>query len=124
MRFLFSSTRGTGHVQPLLPYARGLAARGHELLFAAPAEVGTSLRDKGFAHAPFAHPGDEVLGPIWARLRGVSSDQANEIAVSEIFAGANASAALPTLQETIRSFRPDVIVRESAELAALVAAEA
>lgn len=28
MRVLFSSTRGAGHVQPLLPYARALMAAG------------------------------------------------------------------------------------------------
>ena len=45
------------------------------------------------------------------------------IAAGEIFAGVNATAALPKLQETIRSFRPDLVVRDSVEFAALVAAE-
>jgi UDP:flavonoid glycosyltransferase YjiC (YdhE family) len=110
-------------MQPLLPYARALVAREHEVAVAAPAEVSEALRGVGLPHAPFDHPGDEVLGPIWARLSGGWSEQAMAIAVREIFAGANATAALPTLKETIRSFRPDLIVRDSVEYAALIAAE-
>jgi hypothetical protein len=109
MRILFSSTRGAGHLQPLLPYARALVARKHEVAVAAPSEVSEVLRSAGLPHAPFDHPGDEVLAPIWARLKGEWSDQAMAIAAREIFAGANAIAALPKLQATIRSFRPDLV---------------
>src|SRR5256885_13614062 len=123
MRILFSSTRGTGHLQPLLPYARVLRARGHEVLVAGPAELAEPLREAELPHAPFGHPGNDVLSPIWARLHGVSNDQANALAVREIFAGANATAALPRLQETIRDWKPDLVVRDSVEFAALVAAE-
>jgi UDP:flavonoid glycosyltransferase YjiC (YdhE family) len=123
MRILFSSTRGSGHLQPLLPYARALIARQHEVVVAAPAEVSEALRGEGIAHAPFDHPGEDVLEPIWARLRGVSNDAAMAIALPEIFAGVNARIALPKLQAAIRSFRPDLVVRDSVEYAALVAAE-
>jgi UDP:flavonoid glycosyltransferase YjiC (YdhE family) len=121
MRVLFSSTRGSGHVQPLLPYARALLARGHQVLIAAPAEVGETLRNAGLAHAPFDHPGAEALAPIWARLRGVSEAEAAAIAAREIFAGINARVALPKLQDTVRDFRPQLIVRDSVEYAALIA---
>ena len=66
MRVLFSSTRGAGHLRPLLPYAQALLARGHEVLVAAPAEVRETLSEAGLPHAPFDHPGDETLAPIWA----------------------------------------------------------
>jgi UDP:flavonoid glycosyltransferase YjiC (YdhE family) len=124
MRVLFSSTRGAGHLQPLLPYANVLVAREHEVVVAAPAEASGALRDAGLTHAPFGHPGDDVLGPIWARFRGRTPQDVMAIAMSEIFAGENARAALPGLRETIASFRPDVIVRDSSEYTALVAAEA
>jgi UDP:flavonoid glycosyltransferase YjiC (YdhE family) len=124
MRILFSSTRGTGHLQPLVPYAKELLSRGHEVMVAAPAEVGEALREAGLAHAIFGHPGDDVLKPIWARFRGLPHAEVLSIAVREIFAGANAKAALPGLRETVASFRPDLIVRESSEFAALSVAEA
>jgi UDP:flavonoid glycosyltransferase YjiC (YdhE family) len=123
MRFLFSSTRGTGHLQPLVPYARALQARGHEVMVAAPAEVGEALRAAGLQHAPFDHPGEATLGPIWARLATASQEEGQEIALREIFAGANARAALPKLLETVRSFRPSLIVRDSVEFGALIAAQ-
>jgi UDP:flavonoid glycosyltransferase YjiC (YdhE family) len=123
MRFMFSSTRGTGHLQPLLPYARALQARGHEVVVAAPAEAADLLRQAGLAHAPFDHPGEEALGPIWARLRGASQEEGMTIAMSEIFAGVNARVALPKLQQAIQTFAPDLIVRDSVEFAALIAAE-
>ena len=46
------------------------------------------------------------------------------IAASELFAGVNARTALPKLQATIRAWRPDLVVRDSVEYGALVAAEA
>jgi UDP:flavonoid glycosyltransferase YjiC (YdhE family) len=123
MRVLFSSTRGSGHLQPLLPYARALVARNHEVVVAAPAEVSATLRDTGLTHAPFDHPGDEALAPIWARLRDASPDQGLLIALRDLFAGLNAKIALPKLQATIRDWRPHLVVRDSVEFAALVAAE-
>jgi UDP:flavonoid glycosyltransferase YjiC (YdhE family) len=123
MRFLFSSTRGTGHLQPLLPYAHALQARGHEVRVAAPAEAGEPLLQAGFVHSPFDHPGDDTLAPIWARLAGASGEEGTALAIREIFAGANARAALPKLLETMRAFRPALVVRDSVEFGALIAAE-
>jgi len=124
VRVLFSSTRGAGHLQPLLPYARALVARGHEVAVAAPEEVSKTVRDAGLPHFPFDHPGDDALAPIWARLRGTSEAEMMTIAASELFAGVNAKAALPKLLATTRAWRPDLVVRDSVEYGALVAAEA
>jgi UDP:flavonoid glycosyltransferase YjiC (YdhE family) len=110
-------------LQPLLPYARALVARKHEVVVAAPAEVNEVLQNAGLRHAPFDHPGDHVLAPIWARLKNEWNDAAMAIAARDVFAGANATAALPQLQETLRAFRPELVVRDSLEFAALVAAE-
>lgn len=107
----------------MLPYARALVARKHEVVVAAPAEVSEMLGGAGLSHAPFDHPGDDALAPLWARLRGVSNEEALQIAASEIFAGVNGTAALPKLQATIRDWRPDLVVRDSVEFASLVAAE-
>jgi UDP:flavonoid glycosyltransferase YjiC (YdhE family) len=123
MRVLFSSTRGTGHLQPLLPYAQALRAQGHEVRVAAPIAVEEALREAGLIHAPFDHPGDKVLAPIWARFRQASPDEINAIAIGEIFAGLNARAALPKLIETIDSWRPHLVVRDSVEFASAIAAQ-
>ena len=122
MRVLFSSTRGTGHLHPLLPYAHALRAQGHDVLVAAPAEVGDTLREAGLAHAPFDHPGEDRLRPIWARLHGVPAAEAAMIAMQEIFAGVNAEVALPKLTATIGAWQPDLIVRDSVEYGSAIAA--
>ena len=59
MRVLFSSTRGAGHLQPLLPYARALVARRHEVAVAAPEEVSKTVCEaRGLpATLPLDHPG-------------------------------------------------------------------
>jgi UDP:flavonoid glycosyltransferase YjiC (YdhE family) len=123
MRVLFSSTRGTGHLQPLLPYAKALAARGHEILVAGPQELREAVLGAGLEHAPFGHPGDAGLAPLWARLRSIPAEEQVAVVVREIFAGANARAAFPDLLETIRAWQPQLIVRDSAEFAAIVAAK-
>jgi UDP:flavonoid glycosyltransferase YjiC (YdhE family) len=123
MRALFSSTRGTGHLHPLLPYAKGLFAAGHEVLVAGPQDLREALLGAGLEHAPFGHPGDEGLAPIWARSRTTPAEEQPALFIREIFAGANARAALPGLLETIRAWQPRLIIRDSAEFAAVVAAE-
>jgi UDP:flavonoid glycosyltransferase YjiC (YdhE family) len=107
----------------LLPFAHALVAAGHQVALAGPTELAEGLRAAGLQHAPFDHPGDAILAPIWTRLRTVPREESNAMALREIFAGANARAAQPKLLATIAKFRPDLIVRESAEFGALVAAE-
>jgi UDP:flavonoid glycosyltransferase YjiC (YdhE family) len=123
VRVLFSSTRGTGHLHPLLPYAKALVAKGHEVLVAAPPDLREAVLGAGLEHASFGHPGDEGLAPLWARLRSTPAEEQAAFFIREIFAGANPRAALPGLLETIRAWQPRLIVRDSAELAAVVAAE-
>jgi UDP:flavonoid glycosyltransferase YjiC (YdhE family) len=125
MRVLFSSTRGAGHLQPLLPYARALVARGHEVAVAAPIDVSETLREAGFAHFVFDRPGDDVLDPIWARLNAVAPDEAAAMAIAagEVFGTVNAVTAVPKLQLAISTFGPQLIVRDSVEYGSLVAAE-
>ena len=123
MRILFTSTRGAGHLLPLLPYLHALKQRGHEVCVAAPDDVRGRLEKEGLPLASFDHPGDKKMQPLWVRYRKLSGDEASSLAIRELFAGLVAQAALPKLQKTISTFQPDIIVRESAEFAALVAAE-
>jgi UDP:flavonoid glycosyltransferase YjiC (YdhE family) len=63
------------------------------------------------------------LAQFWARLRLVPAEQQAAVVVTEIFAGANAQAAFPGALDTIRAWRPQLIVRDSVEFGVLVAAE-
>ena len=58
-----------------------------------------------------------------ASLPSLGFVEADELVVREVFARIDAQAGLPSVIETVERWRPDVLLRESAELASLAAAE-
>ena len=50
-------------------------------------------------------------------------EEADDLVIREVFARIDAQAALPSLVETVERWRPDLVLRETAELASLAAAE-
>lgn len=123
MRVLCATTANDGHFGPLLPFARACAAAGHEVRVAAPASYAAVVARAGLPHEPFADAPPELVGPVMARLPTVSFEEANDLVVREVFARIDAQAGLPALIETVERWRPDLVMRESAELASLAAAE-
>jgi UDP:flavonoid glycosyltransferase YjiC (YdhE family) len=123
MRVLFTTLRNTSHFFPLIPFIEACRRAGHDVAVAAPVEFAERVAATGAAFFPFGHPGDEGLRPLWMRLRGASEEETVRISIGEIFAGACAGAAIPGLIETIERWRPAIVVRESQEYAAVVAAE-
>jgi len=123
MRILFSSTSGAGHLGPLVPYAQALARLGHEVRVSAPEGASAALQRAGLVQARVSDPSDEESKAFWARLDAAKGDDALALGFREGFSGVLARSAMPALQQTIGEWRPDLIVRESAEFAALIAAE-
>ncbi len=123
MRVLCATTANDGHFGPLLPFARACAGAGHEVRVAAPASYAAAVAGAGFPHEPFADAPPELIGPIMARLPTLAFDDADDLVIREVFARIDAQAGLPSLIETVQRWRPDVVLRESAELASLAAAE-
>src|SRR3954452_3395774 len=123
MRVLVATTANDGHFGPLVPFARACRAAGHEVRVAAPASYATALGRAGFEHEPFADAPPGLIGPLMASLPSMSFEEADEVVVREVFGRIDAQAALPGLARTVESWRPDVIVRESAEMASLAVAE-
>ena len=122
MRILFSSMRLTGHIRPLLLYAHALLDRGHDVVFSTPATAGAMVRDAGLVHASADFPDEEDLEEIWAAMAKMSRENANFTAITQLFADLYARTALPSLRQTIASFKPDLIVRESMEFGSVVVA--
>ena len=123
MRALFSSTAGAGHFTPMVPLAHACRAAGHDVAVAAPASFAAAVARAGLEHLPFADVPAEQMGAVFSRLPDLPSDEANEVVIREVFAGLDARAALPGLDAIVRSWRPDVIVRDPAEFASYVVAE-
>ena len=122
MRVLCATTANDGHFGPLLPFARALAEAGHEVRVAAPASY-AGCGEGGFAHEPFADAPRELIGPVMGRLPTLAFEEADDLVIREVFARIDAQAALPSLVETVERWRPDLMLRETAELASLAAAE-
>jgi UDP:flavonoid glycosyltransferase YjiC (YdhE family) len=123
MRVLVATTANDGHFGPLRPFALALASAGHDVRVAAPESYAETLERAGYVHEPFADAPPELIGPIMARLPTMSFEESNRTVLREVFARIDAQAALPGLIATIEAWRPDVVLRESAELGSLAAAE-
>jgi hypothetical protein len=66
MRILFTSTGGAGHLQPLLPYARALVQRGHDVRVAAPISVAATLEKAGLMHVVLDNPDGDTVKEVMA----------------------------------------------------------
>ena len=121
MRVLFATTRGAGHLDPLVPFAHACDRAGHDVLVAGPPSVAELVARAGldFRAVPEApvHVVDAAFAPVWARSASI------EHVVQELFAGLYARTALPGMLDAVSDWRPDVVVRETMEFASAVAAE-
>jgi UDP:flavonoid glycosyltransferase YjiC (YdhE family) len=124
MRVLLASTSGAGHLGPLVPFARALRRAGHEILVAAPISAQARVERAGLPFISFADPLERDLAPLWERIRAAAPDEANALVLGESFGRVRARAALPGVELAMDAWRPDVVLRDSAEFASAVAAEA
>jgi UDP:flavonoid glycosyltransferase YjiC (YdhE family) len=125
MRILFATTRGAGHVGPLVPFAHACVAAGHEVLVAAAPSAAAHVRRAGLPFAALDDPDDSIMAETWARVRAATTPLEQGIIVfEEVFAGEFARSALPKLLRLADHWLPDVIVRETCEFASVLAAEA
>jgi UDP:flavonoid glycosyltransferase YjiC (YdhE family) len=124
MRILFATTRGAGHVGPLVPFAHACLAAGHDIQMAAAPSTAAHVQRAGLPFAALDEPDEARMADIWARVRAAASPaEQGKIVVEEVFAGEFARSALPKLLELAEAWLPDVIVRETCELASVLAAE-
>ncbi|MFC5138339.1 glycosyltransferase [Actinomycetospora rhizophila] len=123
MRILFASTGGAGHVTPMLPFAAACRRAGHDVLLVGPPGLAATAEHEGLPFAIGAAPDDAELGPVWARVPHLPTVEAERLVVGQVFATLNVRAMLPAVRDTVRARRPDVIVRESAEIASAVVAD-
>jgi len=119
---LFSTTAGSGHFGPLVPFARACRDAGHEVKVAAPLSFTAAVAATRLDHAPFADVPPDVLGPIFGRLFELSREEANQVVIGEVFGRLDAQAALPGVTDIMANWRPDIVVREFCEFGSLVAA--
>lgn len=122
MKILFTSTRGLGHLYPLLPLARAARDAGDEVRFAVPSSLFGTVRRHGFdADRTTSGP-----GPAVDALATGAPDPPDPIAfvIREYWGGAVVRAQLPHLRRIIARRQPDLVVSEVMDFAGPLAAEA
>jgi UDP:flavonoid glycosyltransferase YjiC (YdhE family) len=111
MRFLFTTVPGSGHFLPLVPTARALQLRGHDVAFAASPTFGPTIEAAGFE----AHP----AGPSW--LESLSDPVMQKIMAGEFFVDLIRMGMVEGVVRAATATGADAIVRGSGELGGLVA---
>ncbi len=111
MRLLFTSLPGSGHFHPLVPTARALQDRGHDVAFAASPTFAPAIEAAGFE----AHP----AGPAW--LERLSDPVMQKIMAGEFFVDLIRMGMVEGIIRAAKATEADAIVRGSGELGGLVA---
>lgn len=107
----------------MVPFVRSCLGAQHEAMVAGPGELAASAEMTGALFWPVDDPPQEAMAEAFDVLRALPHEEANAWMVAEIFGRLRSTSALPRLGAAIREWRPDVVIRESAEFGAAVAAE-
>ena len=128
MRLLFSTTPLDGHFRPLLPLARALRARGHEIAFATAGSWHEYVVAEGFpalaAGADHATARSVRLDGEQAALAQLQGVDLRHYVFPYLFAEGHAPLKLTELLDVARAWQPDALVHETADLAAPAVAAA
>jgi UDP:flavonoid glycosyltransferase YjiC (YdhE family) len=121
MRVLFSSAAGYGHLLPLVPLAQAFRDRGDAVAISTSPSYATHVAAAGLQLLPAGLEEEELnarFAPIKAESLTLPIPERRSFVFSQRFGRLEAPARVEELREHVRTFRPDVIVHESAELAA------
>ena len=123
MKVMFC-TRAGRHFGPLVPFAKAFLRNNDEVVFVAPAESATMIAGAGSDHELIPNPPAEGRAELFARARRMDWEEANVMVVRDMFVGMDTPANFPHVVNAIETHRPDVLLWESSDFAAALAAEA
>jgi UDP:flavonoid glycosyltransferase YjiC (YdhE family) len=127
MRVLFTSPSGLGHIHPMVPLARAMVARGHDVLWATPADGVGHVERTGIsavATGPAGLPGPAEVRRQYPELDALPLIEMPDVMFGKIFGALAAPQILPDLVRLALDWRPDLVVADAAEFAGhIVAAE-
>ena len=127
MRVLFSCMPWEGHFRPLVPLAHALAARGHDVAFAAAFVWEPRAAEEWFALLPAGitrEEGTAIFAPDRGWVFDLPPEERRPFQFSLLFAKIHAPAKLPEVLEAAKEWQADAIVYDSCDLAAPIAAAA
>lgn len=127
MRVLFSSIGAVGHVYPMVPLARVLLAAGHEVRWATTAEMTPTIAQAGIPAVAAGLSSAQWREPRNRRMRDLAhlppAERTDQL-VAWMFGEMLAPAMLRDLLPVVRAWRPDIVVNDTMEFAAPIAARA
>ena len=127
MRVLIATISAYGHLQPLLPLAKALVDAGHEVAIASGPDMRLRAEAAGFTTFSAGIAADVAFGQLAVRF---PDQEYNRLEPSEIldwyvphlFGEVMAPIMLGDLEPLVRKWRPDVILHDTWEFAAPIAA--
>ncbi len=122
MRVLFTSTAGEGHFRPLAALISAFGERGDEVLVVAPRSLESTLEATGLDFRLGDQPSAEDSERVWSQFPALARRDASRLIEREWFATLCLRAMRPTVERALDEFSPDLVVRETCEYAAAVAA--
>ncbi len=127
MRVLITSPAMLGHIHPMVPLARAMAARHHDVLWALPTDGVAEVERTGIravATAPALPMGPSLARQRFPELDDLPPDQAAAVMFAKLWGAIAAPEMLAGLVPVARDWRPDLVIADAAELAGhIVAAE-
>ena len=120
MRVLFTSLPATGHVNSLIPLALAVRAAGHEVAVCTASSFAERLEALGLTHLP---GGAERFDELFAGAPPLSDPARLRFAQRVAFGTRGPERLIPDLLRHVDAWKPDLLVRESGELAAAIVAE-
>jgi UDP:flavonoid glycosyltransferase YjiC (YdhE family) len=124
MRALFTSHPAIGHFLPLTPVARAMAEAGHDVLFGTPVFLRPAVEAAGFRWVLAGVENDDPeMAPVRARMFELRGAEQRRYSGAHVFGGVRPRRLVPDILALAESWRPDLIVHDSAECGAMIAAE-
>jgi UDP:flavonoid glycosyltransferase YjiC (YdhE family) len=127
MRVLFSSIGVVGHVYPMVPLARALLAAGHEVRWATSAEMTPTIAQAGIPPVAAGLSSAEWREGRNRRMRDLAHlppGERTDQLVAWMFGETLAPVMLRDLLPLVRSWSPAVVIHDTMEFAAPIAASA
>jgi UDP:flavonoid glycosyltransferase YjiC (YdhE family) len=133
VRALFTLLPARGSLQPLLPVAKAMRARGHQVALCSSPRLRNEVEAHGLMFLPAGldwHVSDPDYIDVLCRAAGglafppLAGEERFAWVIANLFIGAAARCMLPELISVARGWSADLIIRESLEFAGCVAAEA
>jgi len=125
MRVLITTPAGLGHIHPMVPLARALAARGHEVRWALPELAAAQVARFSLEVIPV--PGREPITPQDAlrrfpQLAELPQRDRPEALFGKLFGALATPPMLEGLEPVARDWRPHLVVADAADFAGHIVA--